>query len=1856
MKGGKIILFLLCFFNTITTLEDFLEDKFYFQLYPSSNDRRPYYFHIYTHDKKLITINSTDEENCRKIEERSANDYPIKTLSSVISYNKTLLIKTCFGPNRLIEIIDEKNETYLYENNNFMGVSTNLDNIKYCYSTAIVNPQISNEYLIMTYWTEFIIEKGKEKYTHKAILFSPKTKKFSNEIYLIGSSTIIEKLINRNFYARSCITFRGVDIYCSIDLNSNNSYANSFTIDTSKIFTSEPHIHLVISNEDFGKDIFQKPIAIGKELDSIFGGFYDAFLTEYHNEKENKTILVSSLFRKSLFASFISIADKSKIYYGINVEDVYTNQYLFNHLVPNEKELIVIYTMKTGDDMSLIMSRFEFSESNTFHRRFQEFSLSNYLRDDICLKPKHIQSIFVNSFIKYSQNDIDIIENSINQKYYRYQKDIVTSLACENDQKNVYYEYKKIIMPQCLNVLDEINNMDKHYIKFYDESDINERTVVLDIYNDPNLISLRNVTIEFLPINVNLKNKPIIVGVKLTPQDTEYTILSLNEKNTFVNPTHILIAITINYRINKPFSIPYRIKQTKKEGNALKCHLTSDECKFELVILGAKCNIDYCLVCNKLECTLCEDIIGMILKDNQCICDEDAGLQRYPKKFYYNNNDRCICKDNYSFYNNITFCMPNIILENGSYCIFETDETLIPIYRDLKDPTDFHIENGKHYCKGVDPIPEITPSYNDTCLAKNKLWFEYEDIKFVYAKINKCIYIFNENSLFFYSNRNDCSLDNIDRNIDHISKCLNGLVTNDKKKYNEFINNSTEYNLNEENVTIYKAIDNMTFHLGSDQNSNNFSKVEISERCTNLLKNYSNINESLNLLVFIVDIKRNDTRSRQVEFSIYNPEPNKINEKLNLSLCLLDENIENNEKNRRLEELDIITNTSKNINESEILIIPPVDWNEKEIIYIEELYVNNSINLFDPTHPFYNDFCFKYKTPNNSDIYLEDRRKKYYINEILCEDDCTKESYENETQRIVCKCPMKTEPKYINETNFTLTYPFKNKVSAPNIKIMKCPKKAYGGKNGGFYFTFISIIIFVLSYFHRKCIGKLQPLKDLLKIFKGLNEPKEYENLKETDKNENGDNDDDDLDHVYKPKDKKDIPIGDSIKSEEGDIKKDDKKKRPISNFRKKNENNKENNNKKDVDNEITNKKTDELDNNEKNSTKTDELQKSDIKNFGSTAYLDKSKKNISDGNNKNEKNKENNNGETLDKGENINNIQNENDKEEKKGGMHAEVEKDDIKKSIFQLDKSRKEKTEVKTRNHEENRDTNLIDSNRDTNSRKMISENESAGESENIGKKEEKEKKGEKNGKKGKRSKSKKKKIKDDSETKTNDITNENEKNSLDTKNKKKHKSKSKSKKKINLIPSEKDSQSQTNTNKQSEKEIDKLTEGGQIKLQQEGNTYDKDNYDKISNVEDIVAKKRKLKESKDFDAILNEQNRGKKKDNADEDEKEIEFDDPNDPDKQYDLIDNSKEDNKSENSGKKKKHSKKKDKKASKKNKNANPTRKKQNEEDEKEKRSKGSSNKNNRTSFFSEPQEINNANANVIEVKKIGLKDSDRETLKKTIKEDQIKSGEDYLQDKNSNYKSDKRGLLRLIFSMIKNNNTIFFIIFKKQNDLFALVSVIILSLNIYIFLNTFLMFNSSSLHLFIDQDTDLKEKTKGKYFFLNILIPSLLYYITSIIKKMTSIKEFIYDKIYQFEKVSNNGKLNKGEKNIRMHDLITDVSKFKNKKEKDAKKVFLSGIIFLIINWYFITCFLGIYENSYDCLILNVFISLIFTLIFTLIVFIISSILRYLGIKLQSERLFDISLFLNPINNFYNELPYNDSNDIDDEEKEKIKKE
>ena len=135
------------------------------------------------------------------------------------------------------------------------------------------------------------------------------------------------------------------------------------------------------------------------------------------------------------------------------------------------------------------------------------------------------------------------------------------------------------------------------------------------------------------------------------------------------------------------------------------------------------------------------------------------------------------------------------------------------------------------------------PEKDDICLDENKddkIWFEYEEHKFYYAKIEHCVYIIYHNSLFFYSNKTDCIFSD-SADTEYISKCLNISTINDYDEYKAFIEDSKEYNPKEESITIYRRINNFNFHLVNGQKSNDFSELEISPECENKLKDFYQI-------------------------------------------------------------------------------------------------------------------------------------------------------------------------------------------------------------------------------------------------------------------------------------------------------------------------------------------------------------------------------------------------------------------------------------------------------------------------------------------------------------------------------------------------------------------------------------------------------------------------------------------------------------------------------------------------------------------------------------------------------------------------------------------------------------------------------------------------------------------------------------------------------------------------------------------------------------------------------------------------------------------------------------------------------
>ena len=342
------IIYIFLFLTQTINSQTYIQDKYYFQIYPSETVEESYAFHLYNQQSEDFLINSTEKETMKIISKTKNNEIPIKDLSSKMIYNNNLLIKTCFGPNKIIEIIDNKKETFTPNNDYFKNVQNNLENIKYCYTTKIYNPEKLEEDIIITYWTEALIENGVKTFAHRSILFYPENKKFS-DVFRIKTST------NENFYAQSCTNQRNLYIYCTIDPSFSISDNKHFLIDPSYISLKQIKIKLVSIVSRLSSSIYHKPIGLVKSIYSYNGKRAEYFLMEYHDKDRNITRLATSLYINSYNMTFILRFEDFKVDYGINIEDIYIEPNLFNHLIPNNDEIIVIYIMKGFDGNNLLL-------------------------------------------------------------------------------------------------------------------------------------------------------------------------------------------------------------------------------------------------------------------------------------------------------------------------------------------------------------------------------------------------------------------------------------------------------------------------------------------------------------------------------------------------------------------------------------------------------------------------------------------------------------------------------------------------------------------------------------------------------------------------------------------------------------------------------------------------------------------------------------------------------------------------------------------------------------------------------------------------------------------------------------------------------------------------------------------------------------------------------------------------------------------------------------------------------------------------------------------------------------------------------------------------------------------------------------------------------------------------------------------------------------------------------------------------------------------------------------------------------------------------------------------------------------
>ena len=162
VKTIKIIqIFVLLFiFSRQENINTEKDEKYLFVLYPSKKNQTPSIFYGNNPNSEFLTINGTNENNM-KIYKEATNDYIYKNISSVLLYENKYLIKTCFGPNKIMEIISQddldKKETQKIKNNYTSKNNFDIDkNLVFCYSSIIKNPDknYQDEKAIITFYIE----------------------------------------------------------------------------------------------------------------------------------------------------------------------------------------------------------------------------------------------------------------------------------------------------------------------------------------------------------------------------------------------------------------------------------------------------------------------------------------------------------------------------------------------------------------------------------------------------------------------------------------------------------------------------------------------------------------------------------------------------------------------------------------------------------------------------------------------------------------------------------------------------------------------------------------------------------------------------------------------------------------------------------------------------------------------------------------------------------------------------------------------------------------------------------------------------------------------------------------------------------------------------------------------------------------------------------------------------------------------------------------------------------------------------------------------------------------------------------------------------------------------------------------------------------------------------------------------------------------------------------------------------------------------------------------------------------------------------------------------------------------------
>ena len=287
-------------------------------------------------------------------------------------------------------------------------------------------------------------------------------------------------------------------------------------------------------------------------------------------------------------------------------------------------------------------------------------------------------------------------------------------------------------------------------------------------------------------------------------------------------------------------------------------------------------------------------------------------------------------------------------------------------------------------------------------------------------------------------NINECntfsSFNNKFNKIRGLSEKINNAYNLKKARINTYSYNddAEELKIDEYIFQLTTSLNELNAIKGIYPNTNGLSMIDL-DKCKDALNK-----NNLPLIILKFEKLTNISYEKNILYEIYDP-TNK--NKLDLSLC------ENNSIN---------------------LYIPININNDSQFLY-EDLK-KNDYNIFDINDPFYQDICTQYKSKDNTDVPLSDRRKDYYIKESFPQSNCEYANYTSDKKYLQYTCKVDKEgidiekiDKFSDET--TLTKFYKN-LKNLNILVLKCYKLAFNfaalTKNFGNIISFVLIILNII--------------------------------------------------------------------------------------------------------------------------------------------------------------------------------------------------------------------------------------------------------------------------------------------------------------------------------------------------------------------------------------------------------------------------------------------------------------------------------------------------------------------------------------------------------------------------------------------------------------------------------------------------------------------------------------------------------------------------------------------------------------------------------------------------------------------------